>query len=110
MFLKSWDIWVSLKKSKKLFKAFTDSICTFKYMYYLIKPVSQTSIDSVFKWEVVSEEDTSILCHNEDKSEVMKMVSKFHLRWSGNQFDQHRIITPLSLESWTLMTNVSTVS
>lgn len=37
--------------------------------------------------EVMTKED-GIVCHNEDESEVMKMVAMFHLRWSSNQFGQ----------------------
>ncbi|MCI59427.1 hypothetical protein A2U01_0080682, partial [Trifolium medium] len=52
--------WVSLKQQVKLFKMFVDSVRHFKERFYIVRPLTDLVVDSLFESEFVLNEDGSV--------------------------------------------------
>ncbi|MCI72314.1 hypothetical protein A2U01_0093577, partial [Trifolium medium] len=72
--------WVSLKQQVKLFKMFVDSVRDFKERYYVVKPVSQLAVDSLFETELDVEEDGTVR-RDEEGNEMTRLVPRFPMCW-----------------------------
>ncbi|MCI47384.1 hypothetical protein A2U01_0068625 [Trifolium medium] len=68
--------WVSFKQTRMLFKMFIDSVCGFKDRYYVVKPISQGTIEAFFETEFVTEEDGRVRL-DEEGHEMTWMVARF---------------------------------
>ena len=54
--------WVSLKQSKRMFRMYMDSVRGFKDKWYVMRPITQTALDSVYEEETaVDDENESLL-------------------------------------------------
>ena len=76
---------MSLKQAKKLFKAFSESIRTFKDIYYFVEPISDKAKESVYYWEVVTDED-GVPIRNVRGNMVRRRYMKFRFSWSYEHF------------------------
>ncbi|MCI51458.1 hypothetical protein A2U01_0072702, partial [Trifolium medium] len=79
--------WVSLKQQVKLFKMFIDSIRHFKERFYIVRPLTELAIDSLFESEFVLNEDGFVRL-DEGGVEMTRLVSRFPLCWTRDHFDQ----------------------
>ena len=77
--------WVSLKQVKKLFKAFSESIRTFKNRYYFVEPKSDRARESVFMWEI-EKDDRGVPILNEQGRMIRHRFMKFRFSWSDEHF------------------------
>ncbi|MCI68817.1 hypothetical protein A2U01_0090078, partial [Trifolium medium] len=73
--------WVSLKQQVKLFKMYKDSVWGFKERYYIVKPLSQLAVDSLFETELDTEEDGAVR-RDEEGNETTRLVPRFPMCWS----------------------------
>ncbi|MCI55013.1 hypothetical protein A2U01_0076263, partial [Trifolium medium] len=68
--------WVSLKQQIKLFRMFIDSVRGFKERYYVVKSITPYATDSLYKTEVVTEENGSARL-DANGLPVMRRVPRF---------------------------------
>ncbi|MCI05421.1 hypothetical protein A2U01_0026474, partial [Trifolium medium] len=52
--------WVSLKQQVKLFKMFVDSVRHFKERFFIVRPLTELAIDSLFESKFVLNDDGSV--------------------------------------------------
>ncbi|MCI43756.1 hypothetical protein A2U01_0064994, partial [Trifolium medium] len=78
--------WVSLKQQIKLFRMFTDSVRGFKERYFVVKPITPSAIDSLYKTVVVTAEDGTAQL-DENGEQVTRRVRRFPLNWTRKHFD-----------------------
>ncbi|PNX73673.1 hypothetical protein L195_g029576 [Trifolium pratense] len=78
--------WISLKhQSSKIFKMFVESARGFKERYYVVKPVTEFSLNSLHVERPVLLEDGSPQL-DEEGGQVMEWVLRFPLSWSSEHF------------------------
>ncbi|MCI20843.1 hypothetical protein A2U01_0042006 [Trifolium medium] len=79
--------WVSLKQQVKLFKMFVDSVRHFKERFYIVRPLTELAMDSLFESEFVTNEDGSVRL-DEEGVEMTRLVYRFPLCWTREHFDK----------------------
>ncbi|MCI48600.1 hypothetical protein A2U01_0069843, partial [Trifolium medium] len=58
-----------------------------KERFYIVRPVTELAIDSLFETELVTDEDGSVRL-NEEGVEMTRLVSRFPLSWTREHFEQ----------------------
>ena len=72
---------------KKLLKAFSESIWTFKDRYFLVEPVSDKAKESVYRWEIdIDASGVSVLY--EHGRMTRRAFMKFLFSWSDDHFSR----------------------
>ncbi|MCI48470.1 hypothetical protein A2U01_0069713, partial [Trifolium medium] len=66
---------------------FVDSVRHFKERFYIVRPLTDLAMDSLFESEFVTNEDGSVRVDGEGV-EMTRMVSRFPLCWTREHFDQ----------------------
>ena len=79
--------WVSLKQVRKLFKAFSESIRTFKNRYFFVEPMSARAEEYVYTWEV-EKDDRGRPVLDEHGEVVKSQLLKFRFSWSNEHFQR----------------------
>ncbi|MCH79893.1 hypothetical protein A2U01_0000654 [Trifolium medium] len=64
---------------------FIDSVWGLKERYYIVKPITPSATDSLYKTEVVTEEDGSVRL-DANGLPVTRRVTRFPLKWSKKHF------------------------
>ena len=80
--------WVSLKQVKKMFKAFSESIRTFKGRYYIVEPISDRAKESVYTW-AIDRDERGVPILNEHGRMVNRRFMKFRFSWSNEHFHRN---------------------
>ena len=79
--------WVSLKQVKKLFKAFSESIRTFKGRYYVVEPISDRAKESVYTWAIDRDEEGRPILDERGRM-FNRRILKFRFAWSKEHFNR----------------------
>ncbi|MCI47620.1 hypothetical protein A2U01_0068862, partial [Trifolium medium] len=66
---------------------YIDSIWGFKERYYVVKPLSQHTVDSLFETELDTEEDGTVH-RDEEGNEMTRLVPRFPMCWSKKHFEK----------------------
>ncbi|PNX60879.1 hypothetical protein L195_g060395, partial [Trifolium pratense] len=78
--------WISLKhQSSKIFRMFVESARGFKERYYVVKPVTEFALNSLYMDRPVSLEDGSPQL-DEEGEQVTEWALRFPLSWSSEHF------------------------
>ncbi|MCI58871.1 hypothetical protein A2U01_0080126, partial [Trifolium medium] len=59
----------------------------FKERYYVVKPVSQLAVDSLFETELDDEEDGAVR-QDEEGNEMTRLVPQFPMSWTKKHFEK----------------------
>jgi hypothetical protein len=78
--------WESLKQRVPLFDIYVDSVRGYKSRYYLVRPETQTGIDSMYTAEPEMGADGAVE-RGEDGREKTKLVPRFPMSWSRGHFE-----------------------
>ncbi|MCI55394.1 hypothetical protein A2U01_0076644, partial [Trifolium medium] len=63
------------------------SVRHFKERFYVVRPLTELAMDSLFEMEFVTNEDGSVRL-NEEGVEMTRLTSRFPLCWTREHFDQ----------------------
>ncbi|MCI60292.1 hypothetical protein A2U01_0081547, partial [Trifolium medium] len=66
---------------------YVDSVRGFKERYYVVKPVSQLAVDSLFETELDVDEDGTVR-RDEEGNEMTRLVPRFPMCWTKKHFDK----------------------
>ncbi|MCI48026.1 hypothetical protein A2U01_0069269, partial [Trifolium medium] len=66
---------------------FVDSVRHFKERFFIVRPLTELAIDSLFESEFVLNDDGSVRL-DEEGVEMTRLVSRFPLCWSREHFDK----------------------
>ncbi|MCI48379.1 hypothetical protein A2U01_0069622, partial [Trifolium medium] len=63
------------------------SVRHFKERFYVVRPLTELAMDSLFETEFMTNEDGSVRL-NEEGVEMTRLISRFPLCWTREHFDQ----------------------